>query len=133
MLKTHVVEEQEEQIRKQVRSLTDEQRQTYYKLAATKIKDRDTYATLNYIIMAGLHHFYLGRIGRGLLNIAVFSAGILMVYLQFIEVGIALILGIVVFELYELFRSQIIVKHYNNIASQKILHDIVADQNPKVD
>lgn len=132
MLKSHIVDEQEEQIRKQIRMLSDTQRQAYYKQASRQIKDPDTYATLNYIIFAGLHHFYLGRWGRGLINIVVFAVGILLVYLHQIEAGIAFIVGIIVFELYEMFRSQVIVKHYNNIASDKILRQVLSD-NPSTE
>lgn len=125
MLKTAIVDEQEEQIRRQVRALTDEQRQQFYNVSADKIKDPDSYATLNYIVIAGLHHFYIGKWGFGLLNITIFTLGAIFLYLNNVEVGVTLILGIVIFELYELMRSQVIVKHHNNQVSLEILDEIL--------
>jgi hypothetical protein len=125
MLNKQIVEEQEEQIRKQVRELSDAQRQEYYKTVASKIKDPDSYATLNYIVIAGLHHFYLGRWILGLVNISVFTLGAIMIYFHKIEIGVAFIVGIILFELYELMRSQVIVQDYNNTLCQEALRCIV--------
>lgn len=126
MLKKDILEEQQEQLRRQVRELPDEQRASYYRLSEKVIKDPDTYATLNYIFIAGLHHFYLGKWGLGLLNILVFWGGVALIWFGWIEVGVALLIGISVFELYELFRSQAIVLDHNNKAGQKVLKDILS-------
>ena len=126
MLKKDILEEQQEQLRRQVRELPDEQRASYYRLSEKVIKDPDTYATLNYIFIAGLHHFYLGKWGLGLLNILVFCGGVALIWFGWIEVGVALLIGISVFELYELFRSQAIVLDHNNKAGQKVLKDILS-------
>ena len=125
MLNKNVVMEQQEQIRRQVRELPDEARASYYKQSDKTLKDPDTYATLNYIFVAGLHHFYLGNWPLGLINILVFWGGILFAVYGFIEIGIALILGIVVFELYELFRSETIVQHHNNEVGQKLITQLL--------
>lgn len=121
MLNAALVEEQQDQIRRQIREMPDDLRRTYYKLAEKKIKDPDTYAALNYIFIAGLHHFYLGKWSLGIINIVVFWGGVACILLKFIEVGIALIIGIILFELFELFRSQILVQHHNNLISQEII------------
>jgi hypothetical protein len=126
MLNKHLVDEQEEQIRRQVRELADTQRKEYYRQVSDKIKDPDTYATLNYIVIAGLHHFYLGKWLLGLMNISVFTLGAICFYVNQIELGVAFVLGIILFELYELFRSQIIVKNHNNILSQEILAEVAS-------
>ena len=102
MLKKDIIEEQQEQLRRQVRELPDSVRARYYNLSEKSLKDPDTYATLNYIFIAGLHHFYLGKWALGLMNILVFWGGVACVYFGAIEAGIALIIGIFVFELYEL-------------------------------
>lgn len=127
MLKKDILEEQQEQLRRQVRELSDSQRSSYYRLSEKVIKDPDTYATLNFIFIAGLHHFYLGKWGLGLMNILVFWGGIALIFFGLIELGIALLIGISVFELYELFRSQAIVLDYNNKAGQKVLKDVLAN------
>lgn len=124
MLNSALVEEQQEQLRRQLRELPDEQRHTYYKLSEKKLKDPDTYATLNYIFIAGLHHFYLGDWLMGIINISIFWGGVACIYLKYIELGIAMIIGIALFELYELFRSQTIVQHYNNTVCQELLKEL---------
>lgn len=125
MLNKSVVTEQQEQLRRQVRELSDDDRSSFYKLSEKSLKDPDTYATLNYIFIAGLHHFYLGKWQLGLMNIGVFWSGVAFSVMGYIELGIALILGIVVFELYELFRSEVIVEHHNNEIGQGLINQIV--------
>ena len=124
MLNAAVVEEQQDQIRRQIREMSDEQRRTFYTLSEKKIKDPDTYATLNYIFIAGLHHFYLGKWLLGLINITVFWGGVACIVLKQVELGVALIIGIAIFELFELFRSQALVQHHNNLISQEILSNM---------
>jgi len=124
MLKQSIVDEQQEQIRRQVGELTDEKRKLYYRLFEQRVKDPDTYATLNYIFIAGLHHFYIGKWQLGLLNICAFGGGIALIVAGHTEVGIAALVGIALFELYELFRSQIIVQAHNNFISQTVLSEI---------
>ena len=124
MLNASVVEEQQDQIRRQIREMSDEQRRNFYTLSEKKIKDPDTYATLNYIFIAGLHHFYLGKWLLGLMNITVFWGGVACIVMKQVELGIALIIGITIFELFELFRAQALVQHHNNLISQEILSNI---------
>ncbi|NOR72498.1 MAG: TM2 domain-containing protein [Mariprofundaceae bacterium] len=121
MLKQSEVDAREEALRLLVRELPDEQRKTFYERAEKELKDPDTFAVLNYLFIAGLHHFYLGRWLRGLINLVVFSAGIYLIYLDRWSNGLIIIGIITVLEFYALFRSQIIVKHYNNRISADIL------------
>jgi hypothetical protein len=130
MLKKDIIEEQQEQLRRQVRELPDSTRASFYRLSEKSLKDPDTYATLNYIFIAGLHHFYLGKWSLGLMNILVFWGGVTCVYFGAIEVGIALIIGIFVFELYELFRSETIVMDHNNNVGKDILATLI--QSPDI-
>ena len=123
-LKQSEVDAREEELRLEVRELPDEQRKAYFEQAERRLKDPDTYAVLNYLFIAGLHHFYLGRWFRGLINLAVFSGGIYLMYLDQWKNGFIVIGIITVLELYALFRSQIIVKHYNNVASEEILDSL---------
>lgn len=114
----------EEELRLAVRQLPDGTRKKYFEQAERRLKDPDTYAVLNYLFIAGLHHFYLGRWLRGLINIAVFGVGVYLLFLEQWQNGFIVIGIITALELYALFRSQIIVKHYNNIISQEILDSI---------
>ena len=121
MLKQSEVDAREEELRLLVRDLPDEQRKAFYKRAEKELKDPDTFAVLNYLFIAGLHHFYLGRWLRGLINLLVFGAGVYLIWLEQWRNGLIIIGIITVLEFYALFRSQIIVKHYNNRISADIL------------
>jgi len=70
MLKQADVDAEEESLRQAIRKLPDEQRREFYQLAGKRVKDPDTYATLNWFFMVGLHHFYLKRWVRGLVDIS---------------------------------------------------------------
>lgn len=118
------VQEKEDSIRLLVRELPDNLRLIFFKESEKKLKDPDTYATLNYIFIAGLHHFYLGKWGRGLINILVFWVGVIILFTDYISVGVFILVAISIFELYELFKSQTIVQDYNNDVMEKIYHDI---------
>jgi len=114
MLSKDAVEQREERIRQQISELPDEDRSRLYKEAEKKLKDPDTYATLNYFFIAGLHYFYLGKWRAGLLAIALFWTGIVLLFTDAMWLGIALIAGVTLVEFYELFKSQLIVQEHNN-------------------
>ncbi len=111
-LDSDTVDRQEEDIRDRMRELDDAARQRIYTLAAKQTKSAETYAMCNYIFIAGLHHFYLGKVGRGLLNLGVFILG--LITLPLYGIGLLFILGILIVEVPALFRSQTIVKDHNN-------------------
>jgi len=121
MLKQDEVDAREEALRLAVRELPDEKRKAFYECAEHELKDPDTFAVLNYLFIAGLHHFYLGHWFRGLINLAVFGGSVYLMYLGQWQNGLILFGIITLLELYALFRSQIIVKDYNNNTSSDIL------------
>ncbi len=128
MLSKEIVQEKEENIRKLIRELPETTRAAFYRETEKKLKDPDTYATLNYLLIAGLHHFYLGKWARGLINISVFALGIILAFMDYPRFGVSLIIAISVFELYALFRSQVIVQDYNNRIMENIYQDLkIAD------
>ena len=104
------LEQEEDRLRSEVTKLESEQRKYYYGIESKKIRDPDTYATLNYIIIGGLHHFYLGKHILGLLNLSLMIVGIW----EFKDEGWLLVLIVLIVELPQLFRSNTIVKKYNN-------------------
>ena len=120
MLSKDAVEQREERIRQQISALPDQDRSRLYKEAEKKLKDPDTYATLNYFFIAGLHYFYLGKWGAGILAIALFWTGIALLFTDAMWLGIALIAGVTLVEFYELFKSQLIVQEHNN----QVLEDL---------
>lgn len=124
MLSKDEAQDKEESIRKLVRDLPDQERLKFFKETENNLKDPDTYATLNYIFIAGLHHFYLGKWMRGFLNIIVFWVGIILLFTDLIVIGVIVIIAISILELYELFKSQIIVQEYNNCVMEKIYQDL---------
>ena len=118
------VEAKEETIRKLVRELPDNNRLMFFKKSEKKLKDPDTYAALNYIFIAGLHHFYLGKWTRGLLNIVVFWSGVILLFTDYTSIGVIIVIAISLLEFYELFKSQTIVQEHNNGVMEQIYHDI---------
>ena len=114
MLDRQRVEEEEEELRRLVSQLDDAARSAYYKRLEKRIRDPDTYATLNFLFITGLHHFYLKRWLRGALSLAGFFVGVGLILAGQYVIGVLLIVAIGLVELYELFRSQAIVQDYNN-------------------
>ena len=130
MLRKEAIAREEEALREEIGQLPDQQRKWIYTEAEKSLKDPDTYAVLNYLFLAGLHHFYLGRWGRGTFNLSVFMAGVLLLIMDGVFFGILLIAGITLIELYALFRSQTIVQQFNNEIMRELLKN-VAGQLPK--
>lgn len=114
MLRKQEVEAEEERLRAMANSLPDAERKAFYRQASQALKDPDTYAVLNWFFLTGLHHFYLGRWGRGVLDLGAFLAGIWLILSGLVIAGIALIVLITLVEFWALFRSQVIVQDWNN-------------------
>lgn len=133
MLSQEQVEQEEEDLRSEINQLPDEARRSFYRIVKKRIKDPDTYAVLNWFFLAGLHHFYLGRWVRGAINMVIFLIGIACILCGSIAsyqtfrialLGLFMVLGISAIELIALFRSQIIVQHYNNEMTRKTLKEL---------
>jgi len=114
MLSQETVDQEEELIRQAASQLSDNKRKIYFSIVKKQIKDPDTYAVLNWFFIAGLHHFYLNNWVQGVVDLAIFLVGVILIFAGMEWFGILMILGISIIELYALFRSQIIVKNYNN-------------------
>jgi TM2 domain-containing membrane protein YozV len=125
MLSEAEVNEEEERIRQRVRQLPDDKRFVFFRKTEKQLKDPDTYATLNYLFIAGLHHFYLGNWVRGLFNLAVFLTGMVMLFTPLFIPGILLIITISAVELFALFKAQVIVQAHNNAIMNRIYQEII--------
>ncbi len=123
MLDPHEIEREENRLRDLVAALPAEARKRYYERLRGRTRDPDTYATLNWFLVAGLHHFYLGKTLRGAVNLSVFLFGGLMFFIL-PPLGIALVAAIFVVELWALFRSQAIVRDHNNRISEATLREL---------
>ena len=124
MLNADAVRDEEDAIRDALAELGPEQRKAYYRLSENRIKDPDTYATVNYFLVCGLHHFYLGRWLRGAINLIAFVVGAVFLFTPTLIVGVIIIAAIVAVELPALFMSQSIVRDYNNKQARQILDEL---------
>mgnify|MGYP000937358225 CR=1 FL=1 len=118
-------QEDEERIRRLVRELPDDQRLRYFEQVEKRLKDPDTYAALNFLFIAGLHHFYLGKWVRGSINLSVFLFGIALLFTALVWLGALLLFFITVVELKALFQSQSIVQAYNNDMMETVYREVI--------
>jgi TM2 domain-containing membrane protein YozV len=121
------IQEEEERIRKLVRELPDEKRLLFFQQAEKNLKDPDTYATLNFLFVAGLHHFYLGQWVRGSINLFIFLAGVVFLFSGQVAIGIVLLIAISMVELRALFAAQTVVQDYNNAEMERIYLAVIKD------
>ncbi len=121
------IQEEEERIRKLVRELPDEKRLLFFQQAEKNLKDPDTYATLNFLFVAGLHHFYLGQWVRGSINLFIFLAGVVFLFSGQVAIGIVLLIAISMVELRALFAAQTVVQDYNNAVMERIYRAVIKD------
>ncbi len=123
-LKSEEVDQKEDELRSEISALNEEHRKSFYKLFSNNLKDPDTYAVLNFFFITGLHHFYLGNHIQGSINLSGLIVGVILM-LGGIDgpwvLGLSIIILIILMELPALFRSQIIVKNYNNLLSEQTL------------
>ncbi|MDB4069227.1 TM2 domain-containing protein, partial [Pseudomonadales bacterium] len=94
--------------------LSDAGKRDFYASVKKRVKDPDTYATLNWFFIAGLHHFYLGKWLNGCIDLAAFVIGIVLIVAKHPGAGITVILIVSIAEFWALFRSQIIIQDWNN-------------------
>lgn len=125
MISQEEVLKEEERLRGLVRALPDDKRFLFYQETEKQLKDPDTYATLNYLFIAGLHHFYLGKWMCGIVNFSVFLVGAMMLFTPLAIIGLLLIITISIIELYALFKSQVIVQAHNNTVMKQIYNEII--------
>lgn len=121
------IDAEEDHLRAVAARLSDQERAAFYREARRRLRDPDTYAVLNWFFMVGLHHFYLGRYGRGLLDIALVAAGIGFMMIGHVLIGVGAILVVFILELQALFRSQVIVQAWNNRVQRELLQEYGVD------
>ena len=66
---------EEERLRVAVRTLSEDQRRRFYDIASPWLRDPDTYAALNWSLLAGMHR-RLGRWLRGSTTLLCFIGGV---------------------------------------------------------
>jgi hypothetical protein len=119
--------EQEDYLRSKIQNLSDDDKKLFYLKIENEIKDPDTYATLNWFFLSGLHHLYLKRWFKGVSNLILFIISTLLLFSEniFFGIGIGILITIFIVELSELFNSQSIVSNYNNEITNKVLNSIL--------
>ncbi|MCL1062152.1 TM2 domain-containing protein [Shewanella benthica] len=113
---------QEEVIRLKVRQLSPEQRKNYHKHELEYLKDPDTYAVLNWCFIAGFHHFYLGKLVRGTVNLSLFILGLILLFtIESPWFGLSVYALVFLLELPQLLNAQNIIHQHNNQVMQSCL------------
>ncbi|BDP30175.1 TPA: hypothetical protein RQK93_004447 [Vibrio vulnificus] len=120
---TEQLEENEELLRKQVNLLPEVQKKEFYNRQSKKLKDPDTYATLNWFFLGGFHHCYLGKYGLFALEITMLLVSVVGIVLGHTSALLILML-LVIYELPQLFFSQKIARQHNYDLSCKIFNDV---------
>ena len=126
-LKTDQVAQKEEILRSQIKELGEKKRKKFYSLYSDQLKDPDTYAVLNFFFITGMHHFYLTNHLQGSLNLSGLVIGLILIFggsENGLIAGFSLIFLVIMIELPALFRSQVIVKDYNNRLAIETLLEI---------
>ena len=123
MLDQRAVDAEEDRLRAAAAGLPDKERAAFYREARRRLRDPDTYAVLTWFFMVGLHHFYLGRHGRGVLDIGLVAVGIGLMIGGHVLAGLGPILAVFILELQALFRSQVIVQAWNNRIQRELLRE----------
>jgi len=125
MLDKDEVLKKEDLLREEVHNLSIENKKLFYLKIENKIKDPDTYAALNWLFLAGLHHFYLQKWVQGIINLSLFVISIFLLFSEYTYWGIGILFAVFIVELKDLFQSQSIVFDYNNKMSEKILQELM--------
>ncbi|EJT0555933.1 hypothetical protein [Vibrio vulnificus] len=120
---TEQLEENEELLRKQVNLLPEVQKKEFYNRQSKKLKDPDTYATLNWFFLGGFHHCYLGKYGLFALEITMLLVSVVGIVLGHTSALLILML-LVIYELPQLFFSQKIARQHNYDLSCEIFNDV---------
>ncbi|GAA5646794.1 MULTISPECIES: hypothetical protein [Vibrio] len=117
------LKDKEEDLRSKVNSLTEEKKKAFYKRQVRELKDPDTYAVLNWLFLGGFHHIYLKRYKVFAIEFTLLVGSIIGLSLGYRWPAL-LIVGLVVYELPQLFFSQKIARQYNYDTSSQILNDV---------
>ncbi|MCG9781754.1 hypothetical protein L1D52_05260 [Vibrio brasiliensis] len=117
------LEKNEDLLRSQVNSLPDDQKKEFYKRQSKRLKDPDTYATLNWFFLGGFHHCYLGKYSLFALELTLLTVSIVGLVLGHSSALLILAL-LVIYELPQLFFSQKIARQHNYKLSCEIFNEV---------
>lgn len=115
---------EEDELRERVTALPPVIRRRYYSLEKQRLRDPDTYATLNWLFVCGLHHFYLGKLLLGVIDLGLMLLGITLLFIGYPLIGFAVLALVFAIEIPQLLNSQKIVYRFNNQVMRDTLRDI---------
>ena len=119
---------EEHQLRERVHALTAEERDRYHQLEIPRLRQASTYVMLNTLFPLGIHHLYLGRWGRALLNITLTLAAVLTALVRApwdtqpnYFLALMMILAMVIIEVPQLMNARLLVQSRNNRVMEQSL------------
>jgi TM2 domain-containing membrane protein YozV len=122
------ITKEENDLRDKIQELSDDNKKIFFSQIEKEIKDPDTYAVLNWLFIAGLHHFYLKKYLNGSINLSVFLLGSTLSFFDdtTFGIGIGMLVSLFIVELFQLFKSQLILQDYNNMITKRLLGELEA-------
>ena len=109
--------------RSRASALDDATRKKFYQEYHNNLKDPDTFATLCYFFVVGLHYIYLKRYLRATLVLLFMTLGSFLIYMDYTSIlGWSVVIVVLMIEVSNLFRSQSIVTQYNLHLMNKLLN-----------
>ncbi|MCK5574265.1 MAG: hypothetical protein KAI28_00555 [Sphingomonadales bacterium] len=118
------IEQMEDKLRLAATELPPDLRKEFYRRSQKRYKDPDTFAVLNWGLMLGAQHLYLGNWFRALIDIIGWCIGVLIVIQGKFVIGIAILITVILSDLYTLFNSQKIVSLHNIKTNKRIMRDL---------
>ncbi|MEX1197621.1 MAG: hypothetical protein WEB57_07160 [Pseudohongiellaceae bacterium] len=114
---------EENELREQIRALPEETRRRYLALESGALKNAGRYQWLNLLFFLGLHHFYLHRWIRGLLNLAVFASSISLLLTDELALyGSLVLVTLLIIEIPQMLNARHLVHSCNNRIMQRCLN-----------
>ena len=122
------ITKEENDLRDKIQELSDDNKKIFFSQIEKEIKDPDTCAVLNWLFIAGLHHFYLKKYLKGSINLSVFLLGSTLSFFDdtTFGIGIGMLVSLFIVELFQLFKSQLILQDYNNMVTKRLLGELEA-------
>jgi TM2 domain-containing membrane protein YozV len=122
------ITKEENDLRNKIQELSDDNKKIFFSQIEKEIKDPDTYAVLNWLFIAGLHHFYLKKYLNGSINLSIFLLGSTLSFSDntTFGIGIGMLVSLFIVELFQLFKSQLILQDYNNMVTKRLLSELKA-------
>ena len=124
------IEQAEDALREQINALPEVKKKAFYQAQTLELKDPDTYATLNYFLVGGFHHFYLGNLRTFAIEFGLLVLSVLVlifandVVFYDLPLGLYFIIALSLYELPQLFFAQKIARLRNLSISKAILETV---------